>query len=538
MSTARALTGSLAGLLVWLGIGAGGAGAGVILPVDPVTKQPIVASPVTVSIFQGGVDVTDSWLPTPGQTVQVVVNGLASPTLSLVFDAVTAANPVANNALTTSAYPGVCTNFGSGTGADFTLSGDQLAAEDCGGMAVVLVNGTHHFVLPQDSDYDGMPDLWEALHCPSSTPNCLQPAADIDAGPLSGSACCDGIANFDEYRGFRVSGAYTRTHPGLKDLFVHLVNPQCQTSAGSTQSLLVGPSAYPTGGASLFANMDALLPPGPAGPRIHPLCYTPGATHGTCDEWVDNLAGFSPLTGFVFQPGTDGPISDRSIKRNALYGPAVQKGLRITECLDNSFSSPLGVAAIGTPLGSDNALIYTRRVSDRSIKRNALYGPAVQKGLRITECLDNSFSSPLGVAAIGTPLGSDNALIFTRRVADFINGLIDQGAGRRLRHYAFEDGSWVVRFESAGAPTDADRGVIISAALQFYVGMELVHSLNLTPTEVLVRRTSYGHHHAPLTGSGVDQQITTKIDKSASGFNSFYIPCCFAPGDQTDFALR
>ena len=484
MSTARALTGSLAGLLVWLGIGAGGAGAGVILPVDPVTKQPIVASPVTVSIFQGGVDVTDSWLPTPGQTVQVVVNGLASPTLSLVFDAVTAANPVANNALTTSAYPGVCTNFGSGTGADFTLSGDQLAAEDCGGMAVVLVNGTHHFVLPQDSDYDGMPDLWEALHCPSSTPNCLQPAADIDAGPLSGSACCDGIANFDEYRGFRVSGAYTRTHPGLKDLFVHLVNPQCQTSAGSTQSLLVGPSAYPTGGASLFANMDTLLPPGPAGPRIHPLCYTPGATHGTCDEWVDNLAGFSPLTGFVFQPGTDGPISDRSIKRNALYGPAVQKGLRITECLDNSFSSPLGVAAIGTPLGSDNALIYTRRV------------------------------------------------------ADFINGLNDQGAGRRLRHYAFEDGSWVVRFESAGAPTDADRGVIISAALQFYVGMELVHSLNLTPTEVLVRRTSYGHHHAPLTGSGVDQQITTKIDKSASGFNSFYIPCCFAPGDQTDFALR
>jgi len=484
MSTARALTGSLAGLLVWLGIGAGGAGAGVILPVDPVTKQPIVASPVTVSIFQGGVDVTDSWLPTPGQTVQVVVNGLASPTLSLVFDAVTAANPVANNALTTSAYPGVCTNFGSGTGADFTLSGDQLAAEDCGGMAVVLVNGTHHFVLPQDSDYDGMPDLWEALHCPSSTPNCLQPAADIDAGPLSGSACCDGIANFDEYRGFRVSGAYTRTHPGLKDLFVHLLNPQCQTSAGSTQSLLVGPSAYPTGGASLFANMDTLLPPGPAGPRIHPLCYTPGATHGTCDEWVDNLAGFSPLTGFVFQPGTDGPISDRSIKRNALYGPAVQKGLRITECLDNSFSSPLGVAAIGTPLGSDNALIYTRRV------------------------------------------------------ADFINGLIDQGAGRRLRHYAFEDGSWVVRFESAGAPTDADRGVIISAALQFYVGMELVHSLNLTPTEVLVRRTSYGHHHAPLTGSGVDQQITTKIDKSASGFNSFYIPCCFAPGDQTDFALR
>ena len=484
MSTARALTGSLAGLLVWLGIGAGGAGAGVILPVDPVTKQPIVASPVTVSIFQGGVDVTDSWLPTPGQTVQVVVNGLASPTLSLVFDAATAANPVASNALTTSAYPGVCTNFGSGTGADFTLSGDQLAAEDCGGMAVVLVNGTHHFVLPQDSDYDGMPDLWEALHCPSSTPNCLQPAADIDAGPLSGSACCDGIANFDEYRGFRVSGAYLRTHPGLKDLFVHLLNPQCQTSAGSTQSLLVGPSAYPTGGASLFAHMDTLLPPGPAGPRIHPLCYTPGATHGTCDEWVDNLAGFSPLTGFVFQPGTDGPISDRSIKRNALYGPAVQKGLRITECLDNSFSSPLGVAAIGTPLGSDNALIYTRRV------------------------------------------------------ADFINGLIDQGAGRRLRHYAFEDGSWVVRFESAGAPTDADRGVIISAALQFYVGMELVHSLNLTPTEVLVRRTSYGHHHAPLTGSGVDQQITTKIDKSASGFNSFYIPCCFAPGDQTDFALR
>lgn len=264
----------LAGFMMPLGLWWAGVGvtqAGTISEVSSSTHLPIAGS-VTITLRQGGADVTDTWLPSPGQSVEIVVNGLANPTIRLVcppnssgqgdngtgpcpatnasmYDATapatavtvadatnaspivistaptnhgfatgdkvliggvkgnTAANGVWSitnvtstqfslngstgngarvapvspeppakamrwpsvhpflNATTmkTSAYKGTCTNYGSNTdlSADYTLSGSTLTAQDCGGMAVILVNNTHHFIIPQDSDADGIPDLYE-----------------------------------------------------------------------------------------------------------------------------------------------------------------------------------------------------------------------------------------------------------------------------------------------------------------------------------------------------------------------------------------
>src|SRR5262249_2900823 len=79
-----------------------------------------------------------------------------------------------------------------------TVVGYALTPTDCGGFAVVQV-GTLKFLLPKDgtaaAPANGLPDAWEALYG-----GALDPAADIDTGPLATSPCCDGISNADEYR--------------------------------------------------------------------------------------------------------------------------------------------------------------------------------------------------------------------------------------------------------------------------------------------------------------------------------------------------
>src|SRR5207245_11645496 len=161
--------------------GAGHAQARVICPVDPVSGALNQAAPATVSLFQNGQDVTDTWLPswTPaggGQPVFVVFNfqgvvtapssppTLVPPPANPVFDGTT------NTFLsppTTSAYPGNCTNYGSDTGADYAFSaiaesvtlsiqGYRLTPNDCGGMAVVRASFSdgheYTFIVPQDTN--------------------------------------------------------------------------------------------------------------------------------------------------------------------------------------------------------------------------------------------------------------------------------------------------------------------------------------------------------------------------------------------------
>lgn len=466
---------ALAVLLVATGLAEAQAGVG---PVDPTTKLPVAGSVVTVSLLRNNANVTSTWLPTPGTSVSVVVDGLANATVSLVFVAASAPNPPKNGVLTTSAYPGVCTNTGTDTGPDFTLSGTTLTANDCGGMAVLRVDpGGLMFVVPADSDFDGLPDLWEAPYCPTATPTCLDPATDVDGGPVTTAACCDGFATFDEYRGFMVNGVHTRTNPLVKDLLVRLATGHC---GGGDSLLRGGTKTYPTDEAPLLANLGTLI----SGSQVHGL--------GPVTEWVDNLTSLTLVNGTpTFTYTTAGPATDRQVNRNAVY-PLV----------------------------------------------DTFTGGTIQKGLRISECLDTSAASPLGSAGLGSPNGPDNAILYTKRIVNHVNALIDAGAGRRLRHLAFESGAWVAKFSSAGAPTAADRDVVISRALQFYLAMELGHSVRLTPTTEGGSRTSYGYHHAPGSGSNLDQTITAKIDKLTSGFNSFYIPASYNSADQSAFRLR
>ena len=533
MKSAIRLATVLAGVLAGLVLMAPPAGAGPIMPVSSAVENfaPLLGSPVTISIYQGGADITNTWRPTwnptadaAARTVHVVVNINGVPTvpasISLVEPAVpvTAAlftgtvNPFINpatNTLTTSAYPGNCTNYGPRTdlSLDFTFSnvgvplttpngpatGFPLTSQDCGGFAVlsVTVNGSPFtFVMPQDSNANGIPDGWENVFCPGNT--CPTGREDSDGGPVTPAQSGDGIAALDEYRGFIVSGAHVSTDPRQKNLFVHLVNPQCGAVPPAPADSLLGggAKAYPTTqGASLFDGVNSLI----SGTQVHLLSYAPFAANiGPSPEWVDNFMSYSDATGIVYS--ASGPQMDRQINANAIY-----------PILD------------------------------------ATTGLTVQKGLRVIECVDDLVTSPLGAAGVGSPNGPDNAVIYTKRIVNYINNMINAGGTRPVKHFTYQYVNGVLTpvllFTGGGAPTDADRDRIASAAIAYYVAMEVAHSTRLTPTLEGTSRTSYGYHHAPGSGSNVDQAIVNKVDKNG-GFNSFFIPSVYTSGDQGTFKLR
>jgi hypothetical protein len=466
------------------------AAAGVIAPVAT-GGTPVVISnpPFTVSILNSaGADITDTWLPEPNQTVTIVVKNnqgtvVSNPTLALVpppanvvFDGLT--NPFLNTTiLTTSAYPGTCTNTGptSDVTPDFTLTGNSLTSRDCGGMAVLLVTPTGSptltFILPQDSNANGMPDVWESKYGGS-----LVATAEIDAG--LGTQIGDGFNNFDEYRGFMVSGTHLRTDPKQKDLFVHLVNPQC-----GTDSLLGGGSVTYVSGPALFTNLNKLI----SDTQIHALGFTQNANNYLTTEWVDSFRSYSSTGGLVWTLPSGAttniePQTDRQVNANAIFpvrdnvtGLKIQKGLRIIECVDTIVSSPLGYAGTGTPntFGGDNAILWTNRI----------------------------------VASLDS-LGANSGPLF-----------------------------WVT-YTSTGTQTAAlsiTRTELIAKAIEYYLAMEVGHSVNLTPTIEGNKTTSYGYHHAPGTGSNLDLNFTNKLARTG---NTFYIPSVYSNADQSSFKLK
>jgi hypothetical protein len=604
------MIGGVLGGLGWAWLGLGPAQAGVIPPTDPATRM-LTGGLVTVSLYQldstlpsavtlkspsrcttTGTsfykDVTDCWLPewdptNPGKSVFVVINddrpvldrSLETPTLvppaaPPTFPlASVAANTFLTN-LTTSAYPGQCTNFGSGTEADFELLGPQplptpggtsvvgyeLKPKDCGGMAVIQF-GTFKFILPKDGTAtvaaNGLPEAWENLHGGN-----LNPATDIDTGPLATSTCCDGITTGDEYRGFIVSGKQVRTDPKQKDLFLHLVNPADFVASASCGASCLGggTTTYPAPSAP-----SATLTVGAGGtfttsPGVFSNAHVGGEIIGNAGgrARIVGVAGPTSATAEITQPFPATSLAAGAWKVSESifavvytvlppervhllgYAPGATN-YRTLEWVDNF-----------TSVTPSQTLNITDFVADRTVNANRLYG-SVQRGLRVMEGLNVDAPSTLGWAfGIGSPNEAGNVIVFSQRIINYITTtLIGSATTLKYSTASLVNGVWTWStpiLVPDGDPTISQDGVaanpgirnfILSKAFQFYTAMEVGHSLDLTPGVQGTSRASYGHHVAPGTGDCLDQAITTT---SKSGTVTFYIPSLCGSADQAQFILH
>lgn len=509
MKTQKWLLPCILGMLGTLWIGFGVAHGAVATAVDS-NGAPIPNGPTVTIYDSSGVNpVSDNQFPEPGVTYKIVKTGDSSATFTLGNTPLYPAG--------TSTHPGQCTNYGSPTNLnpDFTLASDgtHLTSNDCGGT-VVITDGTNTYVIPQDTDNDGLPDWWEQQYCGSANVTCLVNDADIDIGPGGNKQIGDGISNYDEYRGFIVSDAdfsrgisltgtqlpdspkHIRTSPKQKDLFVHLVNAQCLDSTNNPSTLLSA-NAYPTDGTSLFVNLLPLI----SETQIHLIGYTSGGQNLNTPEWVDRFSSLSWNNGYQWNTQTStAPPDDRQINPNAIYRPYIQKGLRIIECLEPNYKSPLAVAPYGSPNDAiGNAVLYTNRIV------NYIDGMiATADQIKIPP------SSP-NPPEIKTLTYSSHPKGWTKPCA------------------------YILEINTAPCPTTGtrvDRNYIVSKTIQFILAMEVGHWVHLTATS----STSYGVHYAPKHGDNLDQAITNKVTKLYG--NTFYIPSVYNTTDQAKFLIH
>jgi len=175
-------------------------------------------------------------------------------------------------------------------------------------------------------------------------------------------------------------------------------------------------------------------------------------------------------------------------------------------------------------------LNITDFVADRTVNANRLYGP-VQKGMRVMEGLNVNDPSTLGWAyGIGSPNEAGNVILFSQRIINYITTtLIGSATTLKYSTASLVNGSW-----TWSTPTTLGSdgpNFVLSKAFQFYAGMEVLHSLDLTPDVQGTSKTSYGHHFAPGTGDCLDQAITATF-RSSTNTVTFSIPSLCGSADQ------
>ena len=503
-----------------------------------------VTGPPTLDIVDISGNVIQNWLPEPGQ--QPV-------TLRVLGATVNGAMTLSN----TSNYPGICTNYGTDTGPDFALNGTQLTSNDCGGTTQLTVStnlGTFTFRLPQDSDNDGIPDVWETQYGDRTaignlTANAdteLNPSVNAQTDPQGGAAYQgDGIAAFDEYRGFLVSLADTvagvpynvtpilpnttkhiRTNPAIKDIFVHVVNNQCAPAsppAGRFSQYFPG-----SNNSDLFAFTYSLLP----GTQIHLLDYAPGTNNPVKSVlWEDFFEYYavSPPSGqtlfnVVYRTAANAltnaessVATDRQINKNARY-PII------------------------------DTLVAARIASGQL---NANYNSNVQKGVRVVECQIVQTSGNLGINDWGTPntpgdvsaIRAGNAIVFPERLRSQIVAKLKLAQSRQILWGKFiviaGVGTWppqsppdLASNTLSGAvytPNDTTVTFLTTRQLQYIVGHEVAHSALLRPT------SQNGYHTCTGCGSMMDATYQVTQDASKTQFN---IPVEFPDSDRKEIKER
>jgi hypothetical protein len=605
------------GGLTWAWLGLGLAQAGAVPPTNPTTLMHDTTSSVTVSLYQldstlpatvslqspsrctsTGTsfyrDVTDCWMPewsspaSGGKPVYVVVNGsTALPTLvppttvgvSFPLGA-GAANPFVAG-LTTSAYPGQCTNVGSGAEADFTLAsttpvtlqtstatsvvGYALTPTDCGGMAVIQV-GTFKFILPRDGTAtlpaNGIPEVWENLYGGN-----LDPTQDVDIGPVATSPIGDGLSTFDEYRGFIVSGKQIRTDPRQKDLFVHVVNPGDSNAGVFVTSPSCGMSCF-GGGTNIypvaFSSGAALTVPAAAATVGATATFTASSAIFSSahvqGEIIGNAGGRATIievtgptsatvTAQITQAFSAGSLPANSWRlRESLfalaYGSVPPERLHLLGYAPGSTNSPQTIEWVDkfASLLPAQTLNITDSTNDRVVNPNRIYclppgspspcSPSTsQKGIRVMEGLNTNSSSVLGWSfGVASPNQAGNVVVFTQRIISYLDSLIATNTTINYSTASLVNGVW-----TWSTPVTVNRDFLLSKAFQFYTGHEIHHSLSLTPQVQGTNKVTYGNHWAPGTGDCLDQAITTT---SKNGTVTFYIPSICGTVDEASFIIR
>lgn len=230
---------------------------------------------------------------------------------------------------------------------------------------------------------------------------------------------------------------------------------------------------------------------------------------------VEECAGITPLAGFTSPAGS----------ADLAYPNCAASGLTRAACLDPD--TPDLFVILNPAAGSlipENAWdlvvkppaqgglgIAVHEIRATGTSRNIT---ATQKAVTITESLDTTSGTELGVAQQTTPNGQAYATVFTQRIANLVNAKCPS-------NYTCKD---------SGGTTGA--AAVIALYAQHSLAHECSHLLYLT--------TAYnsrfgGNHYKSGSGYVLDQSV---LFTQAKNVTTFYITKLYTAADQTGALLK
>jgi hypothetical protein len=182
--------------------------------------------------------------PFTPQVMDLMVDGLLPETTAVTFE-------LAN----VSSHRGICANYGTATGADFSFAGGSsgpinvpvskgvgsvpIYCNDFGGRCEVVlrIGGKEidRLEIPYDRDDDGISDAWEHRQLPGlrlggHVPSDAKIAAigadwdeELPINDYFNKNRGDALPAIDEYRGLIIGGKHVRTSLSEKDVFIHKI---------------------------------------------------------------------------------------------------------------------------------------------------------------------------------------------------------------------------------------------------------------------------------------------------------------------------
>jgi len=230
---------------------------------------------------------------------------------------------------------------------------------------------------------------------------------------------------------------------------------------------------------------------------------------------TEEAAGIT-LTGGTLVPGCGASVPAPGQTRNACLDPKTKDLFVIFTPLATNSSMPAfndAMEYVWRSKASGGLEIATHSITAAQVKTAPRNVTATQKAVKVGEASDATSTTVLGTSTYGTPNGTNNVIVYTKRIQAFIDGVCPAG---------------VTCTDSTGL---LDKAAVVAKYIRHTIAHEIGHDVSLTGTS----NASYGgYHYATGTNTVMEQSVY----KTTTSGVKFYVSDTFTSVDQGGYKMK
>lgn len=243
-------------------------------------------------------------------------------------------------------------------------------------------------------------------------------------------------------------------------------------------------------------------------------------TDGLSDTEETNGISLPPASPTVTFPGCGGTVPAPGSARNLCLDKVTKDLFVIFTPLASDSSMPTfddALESVWRPKASGGLEIATHRILATQVKTAPRNVTATQKAVKVSESSNVTSTTVLGTSTYGTPNGTNNVIVYTKRIQAFIDSVCTSGITSCT--------------DSSGQATD--KAAVAIRYIKHTIAHEVGHDVSLTRTS----NAAYGgYHYATGTNTVMEQSVYKEYPTTSSV--KFFVSDTFTATDQGGSRLK